>query len=93
MRRSGTLLLVAGSDDADHVFIYLRAGAGARQEPATRAETLQREREDKAKELAPPASRCRAFMTHGEREKNVVAAGVCGGSMLPIFSGQNGNPG
>ena len=32
-------------------------------------------------------------MTHGGREKNVVAAGVYGCSILPIFSGQNGNPG
>ena len=77
-----TLAMCAGIPFASHA-----------QEPTTRAETLQRQRDDKAQQLAPPASRCRAFMTHGEREKNVVAAGVCGGSMRPIVSGQNGNPG
>ena len=92
MRLSGTLLLLLAATLTTSAYTYAQEPA-RRQEPATRAETLQREREDKAKDLAPPASRCRAFMTHGEREKNVVAAGVCGGSMLPIFSGQNGNPG
>ena len=42
------MLLVAGSD-SDHGFVHADA-----QEPATRAETLQRQREEKAKNLAPP---------------------------------------
>ena len=55
MRPSGTLLLLLAATLTTSSSTYAQEPA-RRQEPATRAETLQREREDKAKDLAPPES-------------------------------------
>jgi hypothetical protein len=57
MRPSGTLLILLAATLTTSSYTYTYAQEPARrQEPATRAETLQREREDKAKDLAPPES-------------------------------------